>query len=224
LIGIRDCLREVVQGELLVSGLLARVYLNDELKTKERFVVLNIPELTSWKMKRRYATGNLVRLDVDRHVIFLGRGNKQVKRAGIRLELGEVEAVLANTNPECGIFAAALLEGDELAYFFVPIYKKEDAGRGNLTALSMISALEPMKFTLSKVAEESLPSYIVPSLFIPITTMPIATSTKLDYQALKPLTKILRLINSRVSEPLMKTMTSKATQLGEGNNSNRVTK
>ena len=76
-----------VAGELLVSGpTVTNGYLNDVEATAERFVEIDD--------RRWYRTGDLVRVD-DRGLIeFVGRVDDQLNVGGVRLEPGEVEAVL----------------------------------------------------------------------------------------------------------------------------------
>ncbi|UJW28750.1 amino acid adenylation domain-containing protein [Saccharothrix sp. AJ9571] len=86
---LRDCPAWVV-GELHIGGAgLARGYLHDDQRTRDRFITH--PETGD----RLYRTGDLGRYRRDGVIEFLGRADSQVKISGHRLELGEVEAVLA---------------------------------------------------------------------------------------------------------------------------------
>lgn len=78
-------------AELLLGGSgLARGYLNRPEETARAFVVLQDGEET----RRYYRTGDLVQLDADGLVRFVGRIDRQVKIRGFRVEPGEVEARL----------------------------------------------------------------------------------------------------------------------------------
>ncbi|OEV12823.1 non-ribosomal peptide synthetase [Streptomyces nanshensis] len=77
-----------VPGELWIGGAgVARGYRGDEARTAEKFTAV---DGTDW-----YRTGDLVRYWPDGTLEFLGRADQQVKIRGHRVELGEIEAVLA---------------------------------------------------------------------------------------------------------------------------------
>ncbi len=84
-------------GELYISGLgVARGYLNKPELAAERF----LPDPFSSEVgARMYRTGDIIRRHSDGSLEFLGRSDDQVKLRGLRIELGEVEAVLAS-HPE----------------------------------------------------------------------------------------------------------------------------
>jgi amino acid adenylation domain-containing protein len=94
-----------VPGELYVGGQgLAHGYHNRPDLTAERFVAHGFDGA-----ERLYKTGDLVRYRSDGQIEYLGRLDHQVKVRGYRVELGEIEAVLAE-HPRAGEVVAAVLQ------------------------------------------------------------------------------------------------------------------
>jgi acyl-coenzyme A synthetase/AMP-(fatty) acid ligase/acyl carrier protein len=83
-----------VTGEIYIGGDgLARGYLNRPELTAERFVVNPLVQNQS---SRLYRTGDLGRFRSNGEIEYLGRVDSQVKLRGFRVELGEIESVLAS--------------------------------------------------------------------------------------------------------------------------------
>ena len=77
-----------VPGELVIAGIgVGREYLNRPEITAEKFIEVD--------GQKAYRSGDLVRWTEDGNIQFLGRIDNQVKLRGLRIELGEVEAVVA---------------------------------------------------------------------------------------------------------------------------------
>lgn len=96
-----------ISGELYIGGVgLARGYLNRPALTAERF----IPNPFGEPGSRLYRTGDSVKLLPDGQLLFLGRDDGQVKIRGVRVEIGEVEAVLMSHSAVRE--AVAIAQGD----------------------------------------------------------------------------------------------------------------
>ncbi|ALU89427.1 polyketide synthase [Herbaspirillum rubrisubalbicans M1] len=79
---------DYVTGDLYIAGIgLAVGYENDAQKTADSFI--HMPD-----GQRLYRTGDLARYWTDGNLEFLGRRDFQVKIAGNRIELGDIEAAL----------------------------------------------------------------------------------------------------------------------------------
>src|SRR5262249_28204401 len=119
---------------------------------------------------RLYRTGDLVRWRVDGTLEFLGRVDLQVKLRGFRIELEEIEAVLA-PHPAVGRAAAAVYErspGDQrLVAYVVPADRRS------------VDEEE-----LRRLCKTRLAPYMVPSAFVELEAFPTTPNRKLDRRAL----------------------------------------
>ncbi|MDE1672717.1 non-ribosomal peptide synthase/polyketide synthase [Nocardia gipuzkoensis] len=166
-----------VVGELYLSGVqVARGYHGRADLSAERFVADPYGPAGA----RMYRTGDLVRRRRDGALEYLGRGDFQVKLRGQRIELGEIEAALLAMDEVRAAAARVVAQpsGDVLAAYVV----------GTLTPDRLAAELE-QRLRLS------LPSYMVPTAYVALTSMPLTPSGKLDRTALPdpaPVTKAFR--------------------------------
>src|SRR6202035_4921844 len=116
-----------------------------------------------------YRTGDLVRQRPTGELEYLGRLDHQVKVRGFRIELQEIESVLA-THPavvECAVTVRRAASGDPrlVAYFTA-------AGTG----------VDPSD--LRRFLEGQLPAHMIPFLFVPLAALPTTANGKVDRVAL----------------------------------------
>ncbi|MBE1577330.1 non-ribosomal peptide synthase/polyketide synthase [Amycolatopsis roodepoortensis] len=104
--------------------------------------------------ERMYRTGDLARWRSDGALDYLGRADDQVKLRGFRIELGEIESVLSAR--------VVLRDGRLVAY---------------LTGEADVEAAR-------RLAEATLPEYMVPSAFVVLDAYPLTPNGKLDRKAL----------------------------------------
>jgi non-ribosomal peptide synthetase-like protein len=154
-------------GELVIGGVGLARYL-DAAKDAEKFAPL--PAL-GWR--RAYRSGDIVRAEHD-GLLFLGRGDEQVKLGGRRIELGEIDAALQALPGVAGAAVAIkrTAAGNQLLVgYLVP--------RGD-TELDVAAANQQIR--------EQLPAALVPLLAV-VEDLPTRTSGKVDRAALPwPLT------------------------------------
>ena len=193
-------------GELAVEGnTLARGYLNEQEKTAKSFV--SRPKFVtrpSWRelaerehangpAKLMYKTGDLVRYNPDGKITYVSRKDTQIKLNGLRIELGEIEHHVKRNLPENIQTAVDLVatagQPRTLAVFFCsdqrslrgepPNKDSADEGSDSLL-LPMTEAAIVLFKTLKANLAGALPTYMMPSLFLPIAHMPWTLSGKLD--------------------------------------------
>ena len=81
-----------VAGQLYIGGDgVGRGYLNNEALTATKFIQDPFDKESE---SRIYATGDLVKLNTEGDIEFIGRVDDQVKIRGYRVELGEIESIL----------------------------------------------------------------------------------------------------------------------------------
>ncbi|MEM1370422.1 MAG: condensation domain-containing protein, partial [Cyanobacteria bacterium P01_H01_bin.15] len=158
-------------GELLLAGNgLARGYWQRQELTSEKFLA---------GPPRRYRTGDRVRFRPDGELLFLGRIDSQIKLRGFRIELGEVEAALLQI-PGVNQSAAKLWIDAQnnrrlVAYLSGEVVAAAEPG----TALSP-DAAKNLRSQLAK----TLPDFMLPSLFVPLVSLPLLPNGKLNRKVL----------------------------------------
>ncbi|MEU2122605.1 non-ribosomal peptide synthase/polyketide synthase, partial [Nocardia niwae] len=168
---------DAVVGELYLSGVqLARGYHGRADLSADRFVADPYGPAGT----RMYRTGDLVRRRRDGALEYLGRGDFQVKLRGQRIELGEIEA--------------ALFAMDDVRAAAVRVFAQPS---GETLAAYVVCAVAPDRLAaeLEQRLRLVLPSYMVPTAYVPLTAMPLTPSGKLDRAALpdpEPVTKTFR--------------------------------
>ncbi|WP_067646988.1 non-ribosomal peptide synthetase [Nocardia harenae] len=156
-----------VVGELYLTGAqLARGYLARPGLTADRFVA----DPFAADGSRLYRTGDLVRWTRSGDLEFVGRTDTQVKIRGRRIELGEIDAVLASHADVD--FVATLGIDRPGGGTILAAYVRPHPGR----------APEPSE--LFALAERSLPGYMVPAAITLLDEVPLAPTGKLDRAAL----------------------------------------
>ncbi len=156
-----------VTGELYIGGDGVGVgYLGRRELTDERFI--SDPFSTN-ACGRLYRTGDLARFNSAGVLEYLGRIDNQVKIKGFRIELDEVEAILAACPGvrECVVLA------------------REDATtERRLVAYCVCDQTMDDVEELRRFMKLKVPDYMVPSTFIRMDSLPLTTNGKVDRQAL----------------------------------------
>ncbi|GIE28527.1 hypothetical protein Ait01nite_015720 [Actinoplanes italicus] len=155
-----------VEGELWVGGDgVALGYLNDPALTAARFV----PDRFSDRPGARlFRTGDQVRWLPDGTIDFLGRRDRMLKIRGFRVELDEIEAVLAAADDVAA--ATVVVAGDDPDRRTVVAYY-QPVGQADQSAIRAYLA-------------ERLPRFMLPGRLVPVDRLPLAGTGKVDRSAL----------------------------------------
>ncbi|MFJ2055683.1 Pls/PosA family non-ribosomal peptide synthetase [Streptomyces sp. NPDC087908] len=147
-------------GQLVIGGVGLARYLDPE-KDAEKYAPL---ESLGWE--RAYRSGDLVRAEPE-GLVFLGRGDEQIKLGGRRIELGEVDSALQGLPGVAGAAAAVRTarSGNQLLVGYLVTQEGWDRA----------AAVERLR--------AELPAALVP-LLAPVAELPTRTSGKVDRDAL----------------------------------------
>jgi amino acid adenylation domain-containing protein/FkbM family methyltransferase len=155
-------------GELHIGGVgVARNYLRRPDLTSEKFVPDPIGNEPGGRL---YKTGDLTRYRSDGVIEYLGRFDHQVKVRGHRIETGEIEVALSAHRGVDGAVVVA----------------REDV-RGDKQLVAYIvskGAPPPQAEELRNHVKESLPDFMVPSVFVFLESFPLSINGKLDRKML----------------------------------------
>jgi amino acid adenylation domain-containing protein len=172
-----------VPGELLIGGHgLARGYLNRPDLTGERFVNTRLVG----SQARVYKTGDLAKFRSDGCIEFLGRRDFQVKVRGYRIELEEIQNVLAQQDSvkDAAVVAWEEPDGDtRLVAYYVPLAGKKSSDGD-----------------LRQHLREKLPEYMCPSFFVELQEFPLTPNGKVDRKAF-PNPAVSAFVRSNHAEP-----------------------
>ncbi len=149
-----------LRGELIICGdQVGRGYVGLPEKTAEAFFVRD--------GLRAYHSGDLAAWDASGEIRIFGRLDNQIKLRGFRIELDEIEKVMAEF-PGVLVSAAAVRKAGSTEYL-----------AGYFTASGDVPADR-----LRQRLQEKLPEYMVPSVLTRLDEMPMTVNGKVDRRAL----------------------------------------
>lgn len=156
---------EAPEGELCLTGLFARCYLNRPEESAKTFVQNPFRKKDGHPVMLR--TGDLARALPDGNFLFVNRKDWMVKINGQRVEPGEIEAALRRIS---GIRDVAVKDfTDDVSTYLAAYYVSEQ----EITD-------EELRRSLAK----TLPSYMIPAFFVRLENLPVNASGKVDRGAL----------------------------------------
>jgi amino acid adenylation domain-containing protein/thioester reductase-like protein len=192
-------------GELLIEGpIVGRCYLGDEELSNSSFI-----SPPSWLRalrpgkygKRLYKSGDMLRYSPvgNGSLEFVGRRDKQVKLRGQRMELAEIEHQVTQSFPMATDTVVELvipsgLDTQKLLVAFIwdganSAEQRSSPNTGTLPETNLFVSPDRSFELRSSSAElalrKSLPSFMVPSLFIPLKKFPLGPTGKVNRRLIK---------------------------------------
>ncbi|KAL3438496.1 hypothetical protein BDV09DRAFT_159964 [Aspergillus tetrazonus] len=145
---------------------------------------------------RLYRSGDLGRYTPSGDVECSGRADDQVKIRGFRIELGEIDTHLSRhplVRENVTLVRRDKFEEPTLVSYFVPNMNKwaswleekglkdDDSAEG---MVGMLRRFRPLRDDARELLRSKLPTYAVPTVFIPLKRMPLNPNGKIDKPAL----------------------------------------
>ena len=156
-------------GELYIGGEgVGLGYLNNDVLTDASF----LPNPYELKGGRIYRTGDRVRFLRDGNVQYLGRKDHQIKLRGFRIETGEIESIINDSEDVADSLISVWSSGAMellVAWIVSGVAKSE---HGNLVE------------RVSDACKKVLPTHMVPSEWIVLDKFPLTPNGKVDRKAL----------------------------------------
>ncbi|CAF4593115.1 unnamed protein product, partial [Didymodactylos carnosus] len=158
-------------GELYIGGVGVFVgYLHRDDLTRQ--VLIQIPNVN----EKCYKTGDLVKIDSNGELYFVGRVDFQIKLRGQRIEIGEIERIILNVSPcvtNCVVIKYQQQPEDQ--EHLIAYVQSSSSSSNN----EMITIEE-----LKHYCQQYLPLYMIPTWFIILEQLPLNTNGKVDRKQL----------------------------------------
>jgi amino acid adenylation domain-containing protein len=161
-------------GELYVGGEgVSEGYVNDPLNlSSQKFMEYQWPDR---KIEYLYRTGDLAYWDSNGLIHLLGRSDSQVKVRGFRVELNEVQDLL--------------VRHPDIQDAYVTLAKEQEVE--GLAAYVILKNPVNMDEILISL-QDSLPSYMVPTFYLEVDSLPLNINGKISKEQLPKGLKVLR--------------------------------
>ncbi|KIA75535.1 peptide synthetase [Aspergillus ustus] len=170
-------------GELALGGpQLSPGYLNQKDVTDAKYIW---NEETQQKL---YYTGDLVRMLADGSLEYITRVDDLVKLGGIRIELSEISFALRGCHPLVDTIETLILSRPDrptdVVVTFLCAPRAPNFGSDGQLLLLADAAVEIAQ-AANQHARNSLPEYMIPTVYLVLKSIPKTPSAKVDRRALK---------------------------------------
>jgi len=163
----------VLEGPLVGAGYVGNVAANAAFIQDPPWLLKGSKNVVG-RRGRLYRTGDIVRYDNAGSLTFLGRKDAQAKLRGQRIELEEVQVhVSSSLDNQYPLVAEVILPKDSDRDVLVVFMQRPGP----------FSSIETTRLKLD--IAEHLPSYMVPTFFIPISAIPVTLTGKTDRRKLR---------------------------------------
>ncbi|CAJ0552547.1 Ff.00g006250.m01.CDS01 [Fusarium sp. VM40] len=182
-------------GEIMIeSHCLARGYIGEK-PTKSGFVSTPgwrhqlFPELD---LGRFYLTGDLGSYNPDGSIMIHGRKDTQAKIRGQRIELGEIEHQYKAVLPSSRVVAEVVtIDSHTMLAAFIESSSTEGVDTSVCVDSKSISSAQAARVAATPSLSAVLPAYMVPEVYIPISSIPLTMSGKTDRRRLRELAQTI---------------------------------
>ncbi|KAI9146784.1 peptide synthetase [Paramyrothecium foliicola] len=191
-------------GELLIEGpAQARCYLNDQAKTEAAFIYdpefLTKLELghSTHAQSRLYKTGDLVRYDDDGNLMYMGRKDAQVKLNGQRVELGEIEAQLAECVSSTSHVIVDVVTLSSKQRVLAAFIKSDSMGKGDMAGADPVDSIGLQQLVNKSQLEDQLSKrvarHMIPTAWFVVRDYPRSLGGKVDRRSLREVAGVFSL-------------------------------
>nr|WP_010520493.1 non-ribosomal peptide synthetase [Aquimarina agarivorans] len=162
------------KGELVLGGIgVSEGYHNNEELTKQKFI--KVPELSTGKL---YRTGDIVRWLPNGVLEYIGRSDNQVQIRGVRIELGEVKALINKMDEVNECIVVSKTDADNISSLVAYLVLNKD-----------VTVTESELFQKMKLY---LPVNMLPSSVIYIDEIPMNLNGKVDFKKLPDTNAVIK--------------------------------
>ncbi|KUJ13414.1 acetyl-CoA synthetase-like protein [Mollisia scopiformis] len=185
-------------GEILIEGpTVGRGYLGDPERTKEIFIAPPawFSSICQRRPSRFYKTGDLGKLTKHGDYEIVGRKDSQIKVRGWRVEVLEIEhqmRLASGFGAAIEVRNPTLAPGQDQLVAFLELQKARDHESTTADVDVLWEEMKSNETKFSKMIEQVesrlrdvLPTYMIPSAYIPIRTFPMTNIFKLNRRKLK---------------------------------------
>lgn len=133
---------------------------------------------------RIYRSGDLGRITADGSILISGRVDDQVKIRGQRVEIGEVNKAVMGSPKVRDSVTVVIKSGSASMNQLVSFVALQSTTQAKSLVVPPSAGIRCDIDDIQKVVKSNLPAYMCPSMFLPISNVPMTAQTKVDKRSL----------------------------------------